>query len=60
MDCCQNKRPFHKKSISVFLGMGNCHGEVNQSTHGLEKIVLIGSSNVGKSVLFNVIIKEKD
>lgn len=53
MDCCQNKTPWYKKLGSVFLGTGNCHGEVNQNTKGLEKIALIGSPNVGKSVLFN-------
>ncbi|MFT9493546.1 FeoB small GTPase domain-containing protein [Anaerosolibacter sp.] len=53
MDCCQNKTPWHKKVMSTLLGTGNCHGEVNQNTHGLEKVALVGSPNVGKSVLFN-------
>jgi len=53
MDCCKNKQPWYKKMTSVLLGTGNCHGEVNQDTHGLEKIALVGSPNVGKSVLFN-------
>ncbi|WHH59968.1 FeoB small GTPase domain-containing protein [Petroclostridium sp. X23] len=55
MDCCQSKTPWHKKVISTLLGTGNCHGEVRQDTHGLEKIALVGSPNVGKSVLFNVL-----
>lgn len=53
MDCCKNKTPWYKKLTSTLLGTGNCHGEVNQNTKGLEKIALIGSPNVGKSVLFN-------
>ena len=53
MDCCKNKQPWYNKMTSVLLGTGNCHGEVNQDTHGLEKIALVGSPNVGKSVLFN-------
>jgi len=53
MDCCKNKQPWYKKMTSVLLGTGNCNGEVNQDTHGLEKIALVGSPNVGKSVLFN-------
>jgi ferrous iron transport protein B len=55
MDCCQNKTPWYKKMATVVLGTGNCHGEVNQDTRGLEKIALVGSPNVGKSVLFNVL-----
>jgi len=39
--------------VSTLLGTGNCHGEVKQDTHGLDKIVLVGSPNVGKSLLFN-------
>lgn len=53
MECCQNTTPWYKKIASVLLGTGNCHGEVMQHTKGLEKIALIGSPNVGKSVLFN-------
>lgn len=53
MECCKSKQPWHKKITSVLLGTGNCHGDVNQDTHGLEKIALVGSPNVGKSVLFN-------
>lgn len=50
---CAKKEPWYKKTLSVLLGTGNCHGEVNQNIKGLDKIVLIGSPNVGKSVLFN-------
>lgn len=55
MDCCQNKTTWYKKMASTLLGTGNCHGEVNQNTAGLEKIALVGSPNVGKSVLFNAL-----
>jgi len=50
---CNNNKSWLKKLASTLLGTGNCHGEVNQNTHGLEKIALVGSPNVGKSVLFN-------
>jgi ferrous iron transport protein B len=53
MDCCNNKKSWIKKLSSTLLGTGNCHGEVNQNTQGLEKVALVGSPNVGKSVLFN-------
>jgi len=53
MDCCQNKISWYKKLTSIILGTGNCHGEVNQDTKGLEKLALIGNPNVGKSILFN-------
>lgn len=55
MDCCQNKTPWYKKLASILLGTGSCHGEVNHNTKGLEKIALVGSPNVGKSVLFNTL-----
>lgn len=53
MEHNNNKSSWYKKLFAALLGTGNCHGEVNQNTHGLKKIVLIGSPNVGKSVLFN-------
>ena len=53
MDCCKNKKPWYMKLTTALFGTGNCHGEVSQDTKGLEKIALIGSPNVGKSVLFN-------
>lgn len=54
MNCnCGGKTPWYKKLISTLLGTGNCHGEVNQDTQGLDKIALVGSPNVGKSLLFN-------
>jgi ferrous iron transport protein B len=55
MDCCQNKKPWYKKLASTLFGMDDCHGGVNHDTDGLEKIALVGSPNVGKSVLFNVL-----
>lgn len=54
MECCQN-RPWYKKLVSTLLGINSCDGEVNQNTQGLEKIALVGSPNVGKSVLFNIL-----
>ncbi|WP_298202199.1 FeoB small GTPase domain-containing protein [Desulfosporosinus sp.] len=55
MECCNTKQPWYKKISTTLLGPGNCHGEVNQATQGLEKIALVGSPNVGKSVLFNIL-----
>lgn len=55
MECCSTKPPWYKKLTTALLGTGNCHGEVNQVTQGLEKIALVGSPNVGKSVLFNIL-----
>ncbi|SHH77507.1 ferrous iron transport protein B [Caloranaerobacter azorensis DSM 13643] len=54
MEYCQD-RPWYKKLIATLLGINNCDGEVNQNTQGLEKIALVGSPNVGKSVLFNIL-----
>ncbi|MGI6712646.1 MAG: FeoB small GTPase domain-containing protein [Bacillota bacterium] len=53
MGCRHHKMSFCKKLASVLLGISNSQGDVNQNTVGLEKIALIGSPNVGKSVLFN-------
>lgn len=53
MDCCKNEKTWGRRAVSMLLGTGGCHGEVSQNTKGLEKIALIGSPNVGKSVLFN-------
>lgn len=55
MDCCRNKCPWYKKVGSVLLGIGNHEGTISQNTYGLEKIALVGSPNVGKSVLFNIL-----
>jgi len=55
MDCCQNKIPWYKKLAYTLLGINNNSGEVIQNTYGLEKIALVGSPNVGKSVLFNIL-----
>lgn len=55
MECCSTKPSWFKKISTTLLGTGNCHGEVNQETQGLEKIALVGSPNVGKSVLFNIL-----
>lgn len=53
MECCNRKKPWYKKLGNVLLGTSNCHGEVNHDTYGLKKIALVGSPNVGKSVIFN-------
>lgn len=53
MDCCRNKTPWYKKFTSSRLGTANRSGEPGRNTSGLKKIVLVGSPNVGKSVLFN-------
>ncbi|WP_202708579.1 FeoB small GTPase domain-containing protein [Sporosalibacterium faouarense] len=53
MECCENKTQWYKKLVAVLLGTGDCHGGVKQNTYGLKKIALVGSPNVGKSVLFN-------
>lgn len=46
-NCNEKGTPWYKKLLSTLLGTGNCHGEVNQDTHGLDKIALVGSPNVG-------------
>jgi len=53
MNCSSTKTPWYKKIVSALFGTSVCHGEVNQNTQGLDKIVLVGSPNVGKSLLFN-------
>ena len=53
MPYCQKKQSWPARLINTLLGIGNCHGEVNRDTCGLGKIALIGSPNVGKSVVFN-------
>ncbi|KPU26672.1 iron transporter [Caloranaerobacter sp. TR13] len=58
MECCKNKpqnKPWYKRFLYMLLGIDCCHGEVNDNTQGLEKIALVGSPNVGKSVLFNIL-----
>ena len=39
--------------VRHWFGRGSCHGNVDETDAGLKKIVLVGSPNVGKSVLFN-------
>ena len=34
-------------------GNGSCHGEGGNGNHGLRKIVIVGTPNVGKSAIFN-------
>lgn len=42
-----------KKVGSILFGIDTSGSDVLQDTKGLEKIVLVGNPNVGKSVLFN-------
>lgn len=56
MDCCGNKTKWYKKLFSIVLGLESNDGNNLGSEAGkLEKIVLVGSPNVGKSVLFNIL-----
>src|SRR5512139_1305572 len=38
--------------VRHWFGKGSCHGNVGETEKGLKKIVLVGSPNVGKSVVF--------
>lgn len=38
--------------VRHWFGKGSCHGNVSETKEGLKKIVLVGSPNVGKSVVF--------
>ncbi|EOC99523.1 FeoB small GTPase domain-containing protein [Caldisalinibacter kiritimatiensis] len=53
--CCSMNRKWYQKLFNVLLGISEHDGEVVQNTEGLEKIALVGSPNVGKSVLFNIL-----
>jgi len=55
MDCCKSqnsKKPLWKRILGNVIG-GECHSATGIDTHGLPRIVLVGSPNVGKSALFN-------
>lgn len=55
MDCCQNKTSLYKKIKSKLSVSKEYSGKVSQNSGKLDKIALIGSPNVGKSVLFNAL-----
>ena len=38
--------------LSRWLGKGSCHNDADEASEGLKRIVLVGSPNVGKSVVF--------
>ncbi len=38
--------------VRHWFGKGSCHGNADETEKGLKKIVLVGSPNVGKSVVF--------
>lgn len=38
--------------VRHWFGKGSCHGHVGETEKGLKKIILVGSPNVGKSVVF--------
>ena len=56
MDCCRNKTKWYKKLLSIVLGLeSNDQSNLGKEAGKLDKIVLVGSPNVGKSVLFNTL-----
>lgn len=55
MDCCQSKeKSFLKRLKKAIIGKQEHVSTIEESNaHGLPKVVLIGTPNVGKSVIFN-------
>jgi len=55
MDCCAKKTSWFRRLASTVLGTDHCHTSASQTTGALEKLAMVGSPNVGKSVLFNAL-----
>jgi ferrous iron transport protein B len=55
MDCCAKETSWFRRISSTLLGTKNCHASASQTTGALEKLAMVGSPNVGKSVLFNAL-----